>query len=56
MRAATLVDAACLGYDVVLLEDASATTSPPFCLDATVYNVRQCFGFTLTAADLQEAV
>ncbi|MFZ4892955.1 cysteine hydrolase family protein [Plantibacter sp. Mn2098] len=45
---ATLTDAACLGYDVVLVEEASATTSPAFCLDATLYNVRQCFGFTTT--------
>jgi nicotinamidase-related amidase len=53
---ATLVDAACIGYDVVLLEDCSATTSPPFCWEATVYNVRQCFGFTATAADLVAAL
>ncbi|MFJ9196988.1 cysteine hydrolase family protein [Streptomyces flaveolus] len=53
---ATLMDAASLGYDVLMLEDAVATTSPPYCMDATVYNVRQCFGFTLTAADLQEAL
>ena len=52
---ATLVDAACIGYDVVLLEDASATTSPGFCWGATVYNVRQCFGFTATLADLAAA-
>lgn len=52
---ATLVDAACAGYDVVLLEDAAATTSPPFCWDATVYNVRQCFGFTATLADVAAA-
>lgn len=43
---ATLTDAACLGYDVVMIEGASATTSPAFCYDAAVYNVRQCFGFT----------
>jgi nicotinamidase-related amidase len=49
---ATLVDAACIGYDVVLLEDACATTSPTFCWDATIYNVRQCFGFTATATDI----
>lgn len=47
---ATLIDAACIGYDVVMLEDASATTSPAFCWDATVYNVRQCFGFTASLA------
>lgn len=49
---ATLTDAACIGYDVVLVEQASATTSPSFCLDATIYNVRQCFGFTATADDV----
>ncbi|MCX5562554.1 cysteine hydrolase family protein [Streptomyces sp. NBC_00038] len=53
---ATLMDAASLGYDVLMLQDAVATTSPTYCMDATVYNVRQCFGFTLTAADLQEAL
>jgi nicotinamidase-related amidase len=53
---ATLVDAACIGYDVVLLEDCAATTSPEFCWEATVYNVRQCFGFTARAADLVAAL
>lgn len=47
--AATLVDAANLGYDAILVEDAVGTTSPDFCLQATVYNVRQCFGFTTTS-------
>ena len=42
---ATLQDASCLGYDCILLEDCSATTSPDYCLAATLYNVRQCFGF-----------
>ncbi|GAA1705523.1 pyrimidine utilization protein B [Microbacterium sediminicola] len=53
---ATLTDAACLGYDVVLIEGASATTSPSFCLDATIYNVRQCFGFTTTPDALLTAL
>jgi nicotinamidase-related amidase len=52
---ATLMDAANLGYDVIMLEDAVATTSPTYCMDATLYNVRQCFGFTLTAEDLTTA-
>ena len=43
---ATLMDAYFLGYDCVLLEDCTATTSPVFCWEATLYNVRQCFGFT----------
>ena len=49
---ATLTDAACIGYDVVLLADCAATTSPSYCLDATVYNVAQCFGFVTTGAAL----
>lgn len=42
---ATLQDAVCLGYDSILLEDCSATTSPAFCTEATIYNVKQCYGF-----------
>jgi ureidoacrylate peracid hydrolase len=53
---ATLTDAACAGFDVIMTTDASATTSPAFCWEATVYNVRQCFGFTATLADLAAAV
>ncbi|HEY0574053.1 MAG TPA: isochorismatase family cysteine hydrolase [Pseudonocardia sp.] len=53
---ATLTDAACLGYDAVLVEDAVATTSPDYCMAATLYNVRQCFGFTVTSADLLAAL
>ncbi|MCX4095191.1 cysteine hydrolase family protein [Nocardia sp. alder85J] len=52
----TLMDAANIGYDVVMLTDAVATTSPSYCADATVYNVRQCFGFTATAVDLAKAL
>ncbi|MBD0860679.1 cysteine hydrolase [Gordonia sp. zg691] len=43
---ATLTDAACLGYDVIMLSDVVATTSPSYCMEATTYNVRQCYGFT----------
>ncbi len=53
---ATLVDAANLGYDTVLLEEACATTSPDFCTEATLYNVRQCFGFTASVGDLESAL
>jgi nicotinamidase-related amidase len=49
---ATLTDAACIGYDVMLVEDCAATTSPWYCFDATVYNVAQCFGFVTTATAL----
>jgi nicotinamidase-related amidase len=41
----TLQDANFRGYDCLLLADCVATTSPDYCLAATIYNVRQCFGF-----------
>ncbi|MEV7734480.1 isochorismatase family cysteine hydrolase [Streptomyces sp. NPDC088921] len=53
---ATLMDAANLGYDVLMVEDAVATTSPAYCMTATLYNVRQCFGFTLASEALREAL
>lgn len=53
---ATLTDAACLGYDVIMIEEAVGTTSPDFCMQATIYNVHQCFGFTVTSDDLVNAL
>ncbi len=53
---ATLMDANFLGYDCILLEDGAATTSPGYCWDATIYNVRQCFGFTATGTDIAAAI
>lgn len=50
----TLQDANFRGYDCLLLEDCSATTSPDYCRDATLYNVQQCFGFVVNAAQLQQ--
>ncbi len=43
----TLQDANFRGYDCVLLEDCAATTSPDYCMAATIYNVNQCFGFVV---------
>ncbi len=48
----TLQDANFLGYDCLLIEDCTATTSPQFCLQATLYNVKQCFGFVTDSAQL----
>lgn len=42
---ATLQDANFLGYDCILVSDCTATTSPDYCWLATLYNVKQCFGF-----------
>jgi nicotinamidase-related amidase len=52
----TLQDANFLGYDCVLLEDCAATTSPAFCVEATLYNVKQCFGFVARGGDLLRAL
>ena len=52
----TLQDANFLGYDCVLVEDCAATTSPAFCWEATVYNVKQCFGFVTGSAALRTAL
>jgi ureidoacrylate peracid hydrolase len=53
---ATLMDASFQGYDTVLLEDCTATSSPDFCLQATLHNVRFCFGFTARHEDFVRAV
>ncbi len=52
----TLADANFLGYDTLLVEDCAATTNPGFCRDATLLNIRQIFGFTLTSPDLAGAI
>ena len=52
---ATLMDANFHGYDTIMLEDCVATTSPDFCLAATLHNVRFCFGFTTKSTQLLEA-
>jgi ureidoacrylate peracid hydrolase len=48
----TLTDANFLGYGCVLLEDCCATTSPAFCTEATVWNVKKCFGFVSDSAEV----
>jgi nicotinamidase-related amidase len=52
----TLQDANFLGYDCILVEDCAATTSPDFCREATLYNVKQCFGFVTQTASLEAAL
>ncbi|THD44715.1 MAG: cysteine hydrolase [Bradyrhizobium sp.] len=41
----SLTDANFLGYGCVLVEDCCATSSPAFCTEATIWNVKKCFGF-----------
>lgn len=41
----SLTDANFLGYGCVLVTDCCATSSPDFCTEATIWNVKKCFGF-----------
>jgi nicotinamidase-related amidase len=52
----TLADANFLGYDTILLDDCSATTNPDFCREATLLNIRQIFGFTVTSTAILESL
>jgi nicotinamidase-related amidase len=53
---ATLQDANFLGYDCILVKDCTATTSPEYCWQATLYNVKQCFGFVSDSQAMLEAI
>jgi nicotinamidase-related amidase len=53
---ATLQDANFLGYDCILVTDCTATTSPEYCWQATLYNVKQCFGFVTDSQAILEAI
>lgn len=46
---ATMQDAACIGYDTILLEDCVETGSPDFCMQATLYNAK-VMGFVSNTA------
>lgn len=52
----TLTDANFLGYGCVLVEDCCATTSPAFCTEATVWNVKKCFGFVTGSQSILQAL
>ena len=53
---ATLQDANFLGYDCVFVKDCTGTTSPEYCWQATLYNVKQCFGFVTDSHALLDAL
>ena len=48
----SLTDANFLGYGCILVEDCCATTSPEFCTEATVWNVKKCFGFVTDSSSV----
>lgn len=52
----TLQDANFLGYDCILIKDCTSTTSPEYCWQATLYNVKQCFGFVTDSNGILEAI
>jgi len=41
----SLQDANFLGYGCVMVTDCCATSSPAFCTEASIWNVKKCFGF-----------
>lgn len=45
----SLTDANFLGYGCILVDDCCATTSPDFCTEATIWNVKKCFGFVISS-------
>jgi nicotinamidase-related amidase len=52
----TLQDANFLGYGCVMLSDCCATTSPAFCTEASLFNVKKCFGFVSDSSRLLAAL
>lgn len=52
----SLTDANFLGYGCVLLQDCCATSSPAFCTEATIWNVKKCFGFVSDSPRVLDAL
>lgn len=52
----TLQDAMFLGYDCVMVEDCVGTTSPDYCMLATLYNVKLLFGFVTQSPALERGL
>jgi nicotinamidase-related amidase len=52
----SLTDANFLGYGCLLVEDCCATTSPDYCREATVFNVKKCFGFVTDSSRVIDAL
>jgi nicotinamidase-related amidase len=52
----SLTDASFLGYGCVLVEDCCGTTSPQFCTDASIWNVKTIFGFVTNSDNIVGAL
>ena len=53
---ATIRDAYYLGYFPILVSDAAAGGGPPFVYDATIFNVKVCYGWVTTSKDVVKAM
>jgi nicotinamidase-related amidase len=51
----TMEDAYFRDYNAVLLEDATATSSPDYCKQSVVFNTKQCWGFVSNSTHLLNA-
>lgn len=52
----TTMEGACFrDYNVLLIEDATATSSPDYCKLAVLHNTRLCWGFVTSTESLQSA-
>jgi nicotinamidase-related amidase len=52
----TLQDGMFLGYDCVMIEDCVGTTSPEYCMQATLYNVKLLYGFVMRSEALARGI
>lgn len=52
---ATMQDACFRDYNVLLIEDATATSNPDYCKQAVLYNTRLCWGFVTSTNALASA-
>lgn len=52
----SLTDANFLGYGCILVEDCCATSSPEFCTEASIWNVKKCFGFVTDSGAIISAL
>ena len=52
----SLTDANFLGYGCVLVDDCCATTSPDYCTEATLFNVKKGFGFVTSSRHVRDAL
>lgn len=52
----SLTDANFLGYGCILVEDCCATTSPDYCTEATIFNVKKCFGFVTNTSHVMKGL